>query len=71
MIHTLLDSLAQCETLLQTRNYHQYLSALQHGAHTDGESHPRHRIDVIIEKAGIGEDCIVCESFDTGARSQG
>jgi hypothetical protein len=71
MIHTLLNSLTQRQTLLQSSNNDEHLPALQYSAHSDGQSHPRHSVNVMIEKAGIGEDCIVCEGFDTSARGEG
>ena len=64
MIHTVLNSLTQRQALLQSRNNHNYLPAVQHSAHTDSQSHPRHGVDVVVEKAGVGEDCIICQCFD-------
>lgn len=70
MIHASLNSFAQCQTFLESGDNHEHLPAIQYSGHTDGESHPWHCIDIVIEKAGIGEDCVVCEGFNTCAGSE-
>lgn len=53
------NSLTQSQTLPLARNHHHDLPRLEHGPNTNGERHTGHRIDIVVEETGVGEDGVV------------
>lgn len=53
--------------LVEEQNDH-YLLGIHHRAHTDSQRLFGHFGQVVVEKAGIGDDRIVCQSLQTGSR---
>lgn len=70
VIDALLDSLGQCECFSQAGYDDNDFPAVEDSGHTDCERHTGNEGDVVIEETRIGEDGIVREGFDTGARCE-
>ena len=60
MIDAFFDAVCQCECLVRTGDDDDNFSSVHDSADADGQSHFGDLVDVVVEEAGIGDDCIVC-----------
>ena len=71
MVNTFLDGLAQSQSFALTGDNDDDFPAVQNGLNADCECHVRDGRDVIVEEPRIGEDGVICEGLDPGARFEG
>lgn len=70
MIDAVLDALSKCHSLLLTRHDEKHLSGVHYRGDADGEGHARDSREVVVEEASVGEDRVVGEGLDAGARDE-
>lgn len=70
VVHAALDTFLQGEGLVGTGDDDNDLAGLEHGLHTDGQGHLGHLLEVVVEESTVGEDGVVGQGLDTGARRQ-
>lgn len=70
MVHALLDAALQRKCLARAQDDDDDLTGLQHGLHTDGQRHLGDLFQVVSEEARVGDDGVVGQGLDTGARGK-
>lgn len=65
------DSFGQGKRFTLTGYDDDDFSGVQDSRDTDGESHTRYGVDISTEEASIGENGVICESFDACSRTKG
>lgn len=70
VVDALLDAALEGEGLALAEDDDDDLAGLEDGLDADGEGHAGHLADVIVKEARVGEDGVVGERLDAGARGQ-
>src|ERR1700722_1766753 len=66
----LTNGFAQRQALSSSCSDYHNLPTVQHGPNTDGQGHPWHYRDIIVEETRVGENCVIRQRLDACSRHE-